>query len=386
MGEVKVYFDNNASTPIDPNVIVEMEPFIRQYYGNPSSGHWFGKKGREAVDTARRQVAELIGASPHEIIFTSGGSESNNHALKGVAFALKGKGNHIVTSVVEHPAIINPCKYLETKGFKVTYVGVDEYGCVNADDIEEAIIDETVLVSVMHANNETGTIQPIAEISKICRKRGIYFHSDTAQSVGKIPVDVNELGVDLLTIAGHKFHAPKGVGALYIREGVDVEPLIHGASHEMGLRAGTENVAGVVGLGKASLMSAVRMDEYIKNIRYLRDLLHEKLKGIAAVKLNGHPTQRLPNTLNVSFEGIDSSALVSKLEDVALSTGAACHDQVRRPSTVLTAMNIPAELAMGAVRFSLGRFNTEDEVNYVVDEIKRVMSEIGIKKMRGEDV
>lgn len=380
MGEMKVYFDNNASTPIDPNVIVEMEAFIRQYYGNPSSAHWFGKKGREAVDMARRQVAELIGANPHEIIFTSGGSESNNHALKGVAFALKGKGNHIVTSVIEHPAIINPCKYLETKGFKVTYVGVDEYGCVNVDDIDAAIIDETILVSVMHANNETGTIQPIAEIGRICRKRGIYFHSDAAQSIGKIPVDVNELGVDLLSVAGHKFHAPKGVGALYIREGVDVEPLIHGASHEMGRRAGTENVAGVVGLGKTSLMSAVRMDEYSKNIQYLRDLLYEKLKGIAAVKLNGHPTQRLPNTLNVSFEGIDSSALVSRLEDVALSTGSACHDQVRRPSTVLTAMNIPAELAMGAVRFSLGRFNTADEVNYVVDEIKRVVNELGIKK------
>ena len=252
---------------------------------------------------------------------------------------------------------------------------MDEYGRVNADDIEEAIIDETILVSVMHANNETGTIQPIAEIGRICRKRGIYFHSDAAQSVGKIPVDVNGLGVDLLSIAGHKFHATKGVGALYICEGVDVEPLIHGASHEMGRRAGTENVAGIVGLGKASLMSAVKMDVYMKNVSHLRDLLHKKLKGIAEVKLNGHPTQRLPNTLNVSFDGIDSSALVSKLENVALSTGSACHDQVRQPSAVLTAMNIPAESAMGAVRFSLGRFNTEDEVHYVADEIKRVMNQ-----------
>ncbi|MHC4497996.1 MAG: cysteine desulfurase family protein [Planctomycetota bacterium] len=373
---MKVYFDNNASTPIDPNVITAMEPFIRQYYGNPSSGHYLGKKGRDAVEIARRLVAELIGAKPHEIIFTSGGSESNNHALKGIASAYAGKGKYIITSSIEHPAIINPCKYLETKGFKVTYVGVDEYGMLNPNDVEGVITDETILVSVMHANNETGTIQPIAEIGSICRERGIYFHTDAAQSVGKIPFGVDDLRVDLLSIAGHKFHAPKGVGALYIREGVNLEPLIHGASHEMRKRAGTENVAGIVGLGKASLIANERMDKYNKKIVYLRDLLYEKLKGVANVKLNGHLTERLPNTLNVSFQGVDSSALVSKLEDIALSTGSACHEQIKQPSAVLTAMGVPGELALGAVRFSLGRFNKEEETSYVVDEIQKVIEKL----------
>src|SRR3989338_13044 len=373
---MKVYFDNNASTQLDPCVIAEIEPFIRQYYGNPSSGHWLGKKGKEATEVARQRVADLIGAKPHEVIFTSGGSESNNHVLKGVAFARNEKGRHMITSAIEHPAIINPCRYLETKGFKVTYVGVDEYGRVKAQDIERAITDETILVSVMHANNETGTLQPIAEIGKLCNARGVYFHTDAAQSVGKIPVDVDKLNVDLLSVAGHKFHAPKGVGALYVREGVDLEPLIHGASHEMGRRAGTENVAGIVGLGKASLIARERMSEHNKRIAYLRDLLHEKLKRIIDVKLNGHPTERLPNTLNVSFKGVDSSVWVSKMKDIALSTGSACHDRVKRPSIILTAMNVPAELALGAVRFSLGRFNTEDEISYVIDEIQRVVKEV----------
>ncbi len=373
---MKAYFDNNASTQLDPDVIAEMEPFIRQYYGNPSSGHWLGQKGKEVIEVARQRVADLIGAKPHEIIFTSGGSESNNHALKGIAFTHKENGSHIIISSIEHPAIINPCRYLETTGFKVTHVVVDKYGMVNPQDIENAVTDETVLVSVMHANNETGTIQPIAEIGKMCKARKIYFHTDAAQSVGKMPVNVDELSVDLLSIAGHKFHAPKGIGALYIREGVELEPLIHGASHEMGKRAGTENVAGIVGLGKASLIANETMGEYSKRIVYLRDLLHDKLKRIADVRLNGHPSLRLLNTLNVSFKGVDSSALVSQLKDIALSTGSACHDKVKQPSAVLTAMNVPAELALGAVRFSLGRFNTEDEISYVVDEIQRVIEEV----------
>jgi len=370
---MKVYLDNNASTPIDPLVIKEMEPYINEFYGNPSSGHWLGKKGRGAIENSRNQVAKLIGAKPKEIIFTSGGSESNNMALKGIAFAYRKKGSHIITSVIEHPAIINPCKYLEANGFKVTYVGVERDGRVNPKDIEEVMTDETILVSIMHANNETGTTQPIADISKICKKKGIYFHTDAAQTVGKIRVDVDDLGIDMLSIAGHKFYASKGIGALYIKEGVEVESLIHGANHEMGKRAGTENVPGIVGLGKASQIASENMNEYNKKVSYLRDLLHEKLKSIARTNLNGHPKERLPNTLNLSFTGIDSSQMLSKLEDIALSTGSACHDSVREPSAVLTEMGITRELALGAVRFSLGRFNTEKEINYVVDEIKKLL-------------
>ena len=370
---MKVYLDNNASTPIDPEVIKEMEPYINEYYGNPSSGHWLGKKGKSAIESERKQVADLIGAQSSEIIFTSGGSESNNHALKGIASAYREKGNHIITSVIEHPAIINPCKYLEKEGYNITYVGVDEYGRVNLDEIKNAITDKTILISIMHANNETGTIQPIAEIGKIAREKNVYFHTDAAQSAGKISIDVNELNVDLLSIAGHKFYVPKGVGALYIREGIKLELLIHGANHEMGKRAGTENVSGIVALGKASQIAHENMNEYNKEILRLRDLLHEKLKSIANVRLNGHPTERLPNTINLSFKGVDSTEMLSKLKDIALSTGSACHDNVKEPSTVLTAMKVPDELAMGAVRFSLGKFNTEKEINYVVDEIKKLL-------------
>src|SRR3989338_6418930 len=355
---MKVYLDNNASTPIDYNVIKEMKPYIEEYYGNPSSGHWLCKKGKSAIENARKQVANLIGAKPSEVIFTSGGSESNNYALKGIASSYRGKGNHIITSVIEHPAITNPCKYLEREGFNVTYVSVDESGRINLDEIKKAITDKTILISIMHANNETGTIQPIAEIGKIAREKNIYFHTDAAQSVGKILIDVNKLNIDLLSIAGHKFYAPKGVGALYIREGVELEHLIHGANHEFGQRAGTENVAGIVALEN--------MDKYNKEIQRLRDLLHEKLKSVVDVKLNGHLTERLPNTLNLSFKGIDSTELLSKLNDIALSTGSACHDNVKEPSKILIEMNVPKDLALGAIRFSLGKFNTEDEINYVV--------------------
>ena len=370
---MKIYLDNNASTPIDLDVINEMKPYIEEYYGNPSSGHWLGKKGKGALEAARKQVADLIGAKPSEIIFTSGGSESNNHALKGIASAYKEKGDHIITSIIEHPAITNPCKYLEKQGFKVTYVGVDEYGRVNLDEIKNAITDKTILISIMHANNETGTIQPIAEIGKIAREKNVYFHTDAAQSAGKMPIDVNELNVDLLSIAGHKFYAPKGVGALYIREGTKLELLIHGANHEMGKRAGTENVSGIVGLGKAGQIAHENMNEYNKEILRLRDLLHEKLKSIANVKLNGHPIERLPNTLNLSFKGDVSTEMLSKLKDIALSTGSACHDNVKEPSAVLTAMKVPDELALGAVRFSLGKFNTEEEINYAVKEIEKII-------------
>ncbi|HLD59265.1 MAG TPA: cysteine desulfurase family protein, partial [archaeon] len=343
---------------------------LKEYYGNPSSGHWLGKQGKNAIEKARNQVASLIGAKPNEIIFTSGGSESNNQALKGIAFANNEKGNHIITSIIEHPAIINPCKYLETKGFKVTYVGVDEFGRVNPRDIEKAITDETILISIMHANNETGTIQPIAEIGKIARKNNICFHTDAAQSVGKIQIKVKELNADLLSIAGHKFYAPKGIGALYIKEGTKIESLIHGASHEMGKRAGTENTASIVGLGEAGEIAEKTMNKYNKKIQRLRNQLHKKLVETTETKLNGHPTKRLPNTLNLSFEGVDTTELLPRLRNIALSTGSACHDRIKEPSKVLTEMGIPKELALGAIRFSLGKFTKKHEIDYVTKEIK----------------
>jgi len=367
---MKIYLDYNASTPIDPKVVEAMLPYLREYYGNPSSGHWLGKQGKNAIEKARNQVASLIGAKPNEIIFTSGGSESNNQALKGIAFANNEKGNHIITSIIEHPAIINPCKYLETKGFKVTYVGVDEFGRVNPRDIEKAITDETILISIMHANNETGTIQPIAEIGKIARKNNICFHTDAAQSVGKIQIKVKELNADLLSIAGHKFYAPKGIGALYIKEGTKIESLIHGASHEMGKRAGTENTASIVGLGEAGEIAEKTMNKYNKKIQRLRNQLHKKLVETTETKLNGHPTKRLPNTLNLSFEGVDTTELLPRLRNIALSTGSACHDRIKEPSKVLTEMGIPKELALGAIRFSLGKFTKKHEIDYVTKEIK----------------
>ena len=370
---MKVYLDNKASTPLDLDVIKSMKPYYNKYYGNPSSGHWLGKKGKNALEVSRKQVADLIGAKPSEIIFTSGGSESNNHALKGICLKHKNKGNHIITSIIEHPAIINPCKFLEKQGFKVTYIGVDKNGMVDVDEIKNSITDKTIIISIMHANNETGTIQPIAEIGRIAREKNIYFHTDAAQTVGKIPIDVNKLNVDLLSIAGHKFHAPKGVGALYIKEGVELENLIHGANHEYGKRAGTENVAGIVGLGKACEIACENMEKNNNEIQKLRDLLYEKLKSITDIKLNSHFTERLPNTLNVSFVGIDSSELLSKLKNIALSTGSACHDNIKEPSAILTAMNVPKEIALGSVRFSLGKYNTEEEIDFTIKEIEKVI-------------
>lgn len=358
----KIYLDFNASTPIAPEVAQAMKPFLSKHYGNPSSTHWAGEPAKEAVERARRQVASLLECKPEEIVFTSGGSESNNHAIKGVFFALKGKGNHIITTQIEHPAVINPCRFLEKLGAEVTYVGVDLYGRVDLDEIEKAITPKTILITVMHANNEVGTIQPIEEISKVARKHGIIFHTDAAQSVGKIETKVNELGVDLLSIAGHKIYAPKAVGALYIREGTPIEPLVHGASHETGRRAGTENVLLVVGLGKACEIAQKYTTS--KKIQNLRDRFWEKLQKIFGddVVLNGHPTYRLPNTLNISFVGKVGGEILSQLDSVAASTGAACHSGSVELSPVLKAMGISPEVGMGAIRFSLGRPTTLQEI------------------------
>jgi len=369
----RIYLDFNASTPIAPEVARAMKPFLKQHYGNPSSLHWAGAPAKEAIEHARKQVASLLQCEPEEIVLTSGGSESNNHAIKGVFFALKEKGNHIITTQIEHPAVLNPCRFLEKLWAEVTYVGVDQYGRVDPKEIEKAIHPKTALITVMHANNEVGTIQSIEEISKIARKHGIVFHTDAAQSVGKIKTHVNGLGVDLLSVAGHKIYAPKGVGALYIREGTPIEPFIHGAGHESGRRAGTENVLLVVGLGKACEIAKKYIDN--RKIQSLRDRFWEKLQKTFGDKVvfNGHPIYRLPNTLNISFVGKVGGEILSQLNGVAASTGAACHSGSVDLSPVLKAMGISPEVGMGAIRFSLGRTTTVEELNKVIKLMKNIL-------------
>ncbi|MFA4844627.1 MAG: cysteine desulfurase family protein [Candidatus Margulisiibacteriota bacterium] len=366
-----IYLDYNATTPIDPEVLNEMLPYLKKHFGNPSSSHIIGKAAKEGVEKARQRVANLLGCEISEIVFTSGGSEANNMALKGVAEALTAKGNHIITSQIEHPAIINPCRYLERKGFKVTYLPVNQYGMVGPDDVKKAITSKTILITIMHANNEVGTIQPITEIGEIAGKYGILFHTDAAQTIGKIETKVRKLKVDLLSIAGHKFYAPKGVGALYVRKGLKLEPLIHGAGHENGRRAGTENVASIVGLGKAAEIAAKNLKKYQNHVFNLREKLYGgMLDKIDGVKLNGHLTERLPNTLNLSFEGVDSEELLLKMKNVALSTGSACHAGHKEPSKVLLAMGIDPKTALGAVRFSLGKYNTPHDISRAIETLQ----------------
>lgn len=369
----RIYLDFNASTPIGPEVVEAMKPFLSQHFGNPSSHHWAGEPAKEAVEQARRQVADLLQCHPKEIVFTSGGSESNNHAIKGVFFALKEKGNHIITTQIEHPAVINPCRFLEKIGAEVTYISVDQYGRVGPEDIEKAITTKTILITVMHANNEVGTIQPIEEISKIAKKHGVLLHTDAAQSVGKINAKVNDLGVDLLSLAGHKLYAPKGVGALSIREGTPIEPFIHGAGHESGRRAGTENVLLIVGLGKACEIAKKYLTD--DKVRDLRDRFWELLQENfgSGIILNGHPIYRLPNTLNVSFVGKVGGEILSQLDGVAASTGAACHSGSVELSPVLKAMEVPPEVGMGAIRFSLGRTTTLQELERVIQLLKKAL-------------
>jgi cysteine desulfurase len=366
----RIYLDFNASTPIAPEVAEAMRPFLSEHFGNPSSQHWAGIPAKEAVEHARQQVAELLQCSPDEIVFTSGGSESNNHAIKGVFFALREQGTHVITTQIEHPAVINPCRFLEKLGAEVTFLPVDRHGEVDPQDIQRAITPKTILITVMHANNEVGTVQPIEEISKIARERGVVFHTDAAQSVGKIVTKVDDLRVDLLSIAGHKVYAPKGIGALYIRKGTPIEPLIHGAGHELGRRAGTENVLLIVGLGKACEVAKRYVDD--DRICGMRDRFWKLLQVHFGEKvvLNGHPVHRLPNTLNVSFVGKAGGEILSRLDGVAASTGAACHSGSVELSPVLKAMGISPEVGMGAIRFSLGRTTTVQELERVVNLLK----------------
>jgi cysteine desulfurase len=358
-----IYLDYNATTPIDPEVAEAMRPYISNRFGNPSSSHWYGVQTKDAVEKARNQVANLLNCNPDEVVFTGGGSESNNYAIKGAAFANREKGNHLITSSIEHPAVIEVCKYLQEKDFQVTYLPVDQFGQVDPLSAEKAITSSTILISIMHANNEVGTIQPIAEIAEIARNHGIVFHSDAAQSVGKIPTTVDDLGVDLLTIAGHKLYGPKGIGALYIRRGIQLEKLIHGADHEQGRRAGTENVLEIVGLGKACEVAKRDLDKNMDHTQKMRDLLYQQLKAEwDELTLNGHPKNRLPNTLSVSFRNIEANKLLTEIDTVAVSAGAACHSDSVKVSSVLQAMQVDLEYAMGTIRFSTGKMTTAEEI------------------------
>jgi cysteine desulfurase len=361
-----IYLDHNASTPIDPRVVAAMRPFLEEHYGNPSSGHWAATTAKAALETARGQVARLLSCQVDEIVFTSGGSEANNLALKGAFFGLRDKGNHIITTQVEHPAILEPCKFLERLGAEVTYLPVDSTGLVNPDDLRKALTTRTILVSIMHANNEVGTIQPIEDCARIAHDHGVLFHTDAAQSVGKISTTVGDLGADLLSIAGHKVYAPKGIGALFIRRGISLEPLVHGAGHESGRRAGTESAVLAVGLGTAC--DRARDLAPMDCVRTLRDRFWQALRDKFGnrIVLNGHPTHRLPNTLNVSFVGQIGAEVLSGLDGVAASTGSACHAGSIELSPVLKAMRIAPEVGMGAVRFSLGRTTTPEEIDEVV--------------------
>lgn len=366
----RIYLDFNATTPIHPEVAESMKPFLKEYFGNPSSNHWYGTQTKLMLENSRKQIALFLNCSIDEVIFTSGGTESNNTALKGIAYANRDKGKHIITSEIEHPAILEVCKYLEKNGFDISYIGVDKYGMVNPEEIQSAITSSTILISIMHANNEVGTIQPIQEISKIARENNILFHTDAAQSAGKIPVDVEELGVDLLSIAGHKLYAPKGIGALYIRRGTNIEKLIHGADHERNMRAGTENILEIIGLGKACELAKAEGNIRSKHLKSLRDQLYGELTNkLEDIHLLGHPEKRLPNTLSIGFAGLDANIILSELQNIAASAGAACHADQVDISHVLTAMKIPDEIAMGAIRFSTGFSNTSNEISSAAKQI-----------------
>jgi len=374
-----IYLDYAATTPTHPEVVQAMLPYFTEVFGNPSSIYSCAQEARESMEEARAKIANLIGAQKEEIVFTSGGTEADNFALKGVAFAKVDKGNHIITSSVEHHAVLETAKFLGRRGFSVTYLPVDEYGLVDPDDVKKAITNKTVLVSIMHANNEIGTIEPIAEISKIAREAGIYFHTDAVQTVGHVPVDVNELGVDLLSMSAHKFYGPKGVGALYIRKGTRLIPFMHGGEQERGRRASTQNVSGIMGFAKATELAQQEMSQEAVQLTHFRDkLIKGFLELIDHIKLNGHPSRRLPNNINVSIEFVEgeSMCLNLDLEGICASTGSACSSASLEPSHVLTAIGITPELAHGSLRFSLGKWTTEDDIDRVIDTLPQIVAKL----------
>lgn len=377
--ERKVYMDYAATTPLKKEVLEEMVPYFSETFGNPSSIHSFGREARKAVDLARDRVAKALNAKSEEIYFTAGGSESDNWAIKGVALANKNKGNHIITSAIEHHAVLHTCESLEKQGFEITYLPVDQYGMVDPEQVRRAINSNTILVTIMFANNEIGTIQPIKEIGAITRENGIYFHTDAVQAVGHVPIDVNKLNIDLLSLSGHKLYGPKGIGALFIRKGVKISPIIHGGAQERNRRAGTENVPGIVGLGKAVELAYANMEANNKRLINLRDRLIEGiLSKIDHVYLNGHPTNRLPGNVNMSFEYIEGESLLLSLDmkGIAASSGSACTSGSLDPSHVLLAIGLSHEIAHGSLRLTLGEENTDEDVDYVLEVLPEIVNRL----------
>ena len=375
----RIYLDNAATTAVFPEVLTAMLPYFTECYGNPSSIHSTGRDAHKAVDAARRQVAAAINADPAEIYFTAGGSESDNWAIKGTAFAKRDKGNHIITTAIEHHAVLHTCQWLEKQGFEVTYLPVDENGLVSVEDVEKAITDKTILISIMAANNEIGTIEPIAEIGALARSKGILFHTDAVQAVGAIPLDVKAMNIDMLSMSGHKFHGPKGIGALYVRKGVRLDTLIAGGAQERGKRAGTENLPGIVGIGKAIEIATRDMEANAERMTRLRDkLIHGILEEIPDVRLNGHPTRRLPNNVNVSVRYIEGEALLLRLDlaGIAGSSGSACTSGSLDPSHVLLAIGLPHEIAHGSLRLTLGTDTTEADIDEVLDKLPGIVKNL----------
>jgi cysteine desulfurase len=373
--------DYNATTPVDPRVVDAMMPYFTGTFGNAASrNHSFGWEAEEAVEKAREQVARCIGASPKEIIWTSGATESNNIAIKGVAGMYKDKGNHIISQVIEHKAVIDPVKYLEQNGFRVTFLEVSKDGTVSAEQVREAMTDQTILVSIMHGNNEIGSINPIKEIGKLCKEKGVLFHTDACQTFAKLPIDVEAMGIDLLSCSGHKIYGPKGVGALYVRRKsprVRCEPVVHGGGHERGMRSGTLNVPGIAGMGKAAELCFENQEEEIKKVSALRDRLKDGLfKRLDEIYLNGHPTVRIPNNLNISFLYVEGESLMMGFSDIAVSSGSACTSASLEPSYVLKALGLGDDLAHSSIRFSIGRFTTAEEIDYTIERVSATVEKL----------
>jgi len=376
----RVYMDHAATTPVDPEVVEAIVPYFTEIYGNASSLHSFGREAHNAMEEARSRVAQLINAHPEEIIFTAGGTESDNIAIKGVAYANRSRGDHIITSTIEHPAVLETCRSLEKQGFKVSYIPVNKNGLIELESLQKAVTERTILITIMHANNETGTIEPIEEIAEIAGTKNIILHSDAVQSAGKIPIDVKEIGIDLLSISAHKIYGPKGIGALYIRKGTRLEPIIHGGGHERGLRSSTENIPGIVGLGKAAELAERRMSEDTLHLTNLRDqLIRSTLGDVEESYLNGHPTKRLPNNAHFRFTGIEGEALILNLDEkgIAASTGSACSSKKLLPSHVLMAIGLDEVQAHGSLRLTLGRENTKEDIEYVLQVVPET-----VKKLR----
>lgn len=375
----RIYMDHAATTYTDKEVLNEMLPFFTEYYGNPSSIHSYGREVKKHIDSARDKVAKAIGALPEEIYFTAGGSEADNWAVKGTAYGNRKKGNHIITTAIEHHALLHTCEYLEKEGFEVTYLPVDQYGMVSVEDVRNAITDKTILISVMYANNEIGTIQPISEIGKLAREKGIYFHTDAVQAVGSVPIDVKEQNIDMLSLSAHKFYGPKGVGALYVRKGVKMFSFVHGGAQERGRRAGTENTPGIVGLGKAIELAVSKLPESTARISALRDeLIKGVMEKIPYTRLNGHPEKRLPGNISFCFQYIEGESLLLNLDmkGVAASSGSACTSGSLDPSHVLLAIGLPHEIAHGSLRLTLGTINTKEDVDYVLEILPEIVNKL----------